>query len=77
MKRFYISDTAHEEYKDLLSEARTGVNLTEGDRTYLDDFFSPLLKNGQSIHHIYAKNKNKMIRSEKSIYRYVKRQFFR
>ena len=76
IKRFYIPDAAHNGYKHLLSEARAGVNLTEGELTYLDGFFSPLLKNGQSIHHIYALNKNEMIRSEKSVYRYVNGSLF-
>jgi len=77
IKRFYIPDVAYKEYRTTLVEVRTGVNLTEEERMHLDDFFSPLLMNGQSIHHIYAKNPNEMVRSEKSIYRYVNGSLFR
>jgi len=77
IKRFYIPDVAYKEYRTTLVEVRTGVNLTEEERMHLDDFFSPLLVNGQSIHHIYAKNPNEMVRSEKSIYRYVNGSLFR
>jgi len=70
-KRYYVSKTAHEEYEVMLVQARTGVNLSEEEVLYIDDLISPMLINGQSIHHVYACNKNKMICSEKSIYRYV------
>jgi len=75
-KRFYISDIAHKKYSETLSESRKGVNLTEREFTYLDDLFSPLLLSGQSIHHIWVNNKNEMICSKKSIYRYVNGSLF-
>lgn len=71
LKRFYSPTTAHNEYRSMLIEAREGVNLTEEEHLYIDKLFSPLLINGQSIHHIWINNKNKMLRCEKSIYRYV------
>jgi IS30 family transposase len=37
----------------------------------LDEFVSPLLMRGQSIHHIAANNPDQLAISEKSIYRYV------
>jgi IS30 family transposase len=75
-KRFYVPSVAHEEYQKILIEAREGVNLTEAEHMYLDELFSPLLINGQSIHHIWASNNNKMIRSKRSIYRYVDGSLF-
>jgi len=76
IRRFYIPSIAHEEYRKTLVEAREGVNLTEEEHLYLDNLFSPLLLNGQSIHHIWVSNKNKMIRSKRSIYRYVDGSLF-
>ena len=76
MKKFYISDVAHKDYKKVLVESREGVNLTLEELKFLDDFMSPLLLNGQSIHHICAHNPNMMIRSEKSYYRYVDASLF-
>lgn len=77
VKRFYIPKIAHKEYETLLKEARSGVNLSEEEYLHLDDFFSPLLLNGQSISHICAKNPNEMICSTKSIYRYVSGGLFK
>jgi len=76
IKRFYIPSIAHEEFRKTLVEAREGVNLTEAEHMYLDNLFSPLLLNGQSIHHIWVSNKDKMIRSKRSIYRYVDGSLF-
>lgn len=70
-KRFYSPSIAHDEYRSVLIQAREGVNLTEAEHMYIDELFSPLLINGQSIHHIWINNKNNMLRCEKSIYRYV------
>ena len=70
-KKYYIACKAQKEYKEVLVQVRTGANISEQELLYIDNFFSPLLKNGQSIHHIFAKNMNAMICSEKSIYRYV------
>lgn len=70
-KLFYSPQSAHDEYRTMLVEAREGVNLTSLEQKHIDKLFSPLLINGQSIHHIWLNNKNEMIRCEKSIYRYV------
>lgn len=75
-KRFYVAKIAHENYRNTLVAAREGVNLTELEHQYLDELFSPFLINGQSIHHIWASHKSEMIRSEKSIYRYVNSNLF-
>ena len=71
-KLYYVPDVAHKEYRATLVEARSGVNLTETELLHLDKLYSPLLINGQSVHHIFASNPNNMVCSEKSVYRYVK-----
>ena len=70
-KRYYLHKQAHEAYREMLSEARVGANITEEELLELDEFISPLLKNGQSVHHIFANNPNEFEISEKSVYRYV------
>lgn len=70
-KRYYIHKAAHKDYLSHLAECRSGANLTEGELLQLDEFFSPLILRGQSIHHICANNPNQMFCSEKSLYRYV------
>ncbi len=70
-KRYYLHKTAHEAYREMLVESRKGVNITQDELLELDEFVSPLLKRGQSIHHIFANNPDEFELSEKSVYRYV------
>ena len=70
-KCYYFAETANTQYKVTLVKAREGVNLTELELSHIDKLFSNLLMNGQSIYQIFTSNPKKMIRSEKSIYRYV------
>jgi IS30 family transposase len=70
-KRYYLHRKAHMAYRETLVESRTGANITEEELLALDEFVSPLLVNGQSVHHIVANNPDQFNVSEKSIYRYV------
>ena len=70
-KKYYLHKKAHEAYREMLSESRAGANITEGELYELDKFISPLLKQGQSVHHIFANNPDEFDISEKSVYRYV------
>jgi len=70
-KKYYLHSKAHEAYREMLVESRIGANITEDELITLDEFVSPLLKRGQSVHHIVAQNKDQFQVSEKSIYRYV------
>ena len=53
------------------SESRSGFNLCEDELKQLDSVISPLLKNGQSIHHILANNQDKISCCEKTAYIYA------
>jgi IS30 family transposase len=55
----------------MLVESRAGANITEGELLALDGLVSPLVRQGQSIHHIVANNPDQFNVSEKTIYRYV------
>jgi len=70
-KRYYIHRKAHEAYREMLVESRTGANISEEELIALDKFVSPMLIQGQSVHHIVANNPDQFNVSEKSIYRYV------
>jgi len=70
-KRYYLHRKAHEAYREMLVESRSGANITEGDLMALDEFVSPLLRQGQSPHHIVANNPDQFNVSEKTVYRYV------
>lgn len=68
-KRLYIADFAHREYRDILSESRTGLSYSEDEIRYLDEFISPLIRQNQSPHHICATNADYLTVSERTIYR--------
>ena len=70
-KKYYINKKAHEAYREMLVESRTGANITEDELLALDEMVSPLIRRGQSIHHIVTSNADEFNISEKSIYRYV------
>jgi IS30 family transposase len=70
-KKYYLHKKAHEAYREMLIDSRTGANITESELHELDRFISPLLKQGQSVHHIFANNPDEFDISEKSVYRYV------
>lgn len=70
-KAFYNAIPAQKEYKDILSESRKGINITENEAAHLEQVISPLIRKGQSIHHICTKNKDSIMYSEKTIYNYV------
>ena len=70
-KRYYIHRKAHEAYREMLVESRSGANITEDELLALDEIVSPLVMRGQSVHHIVTHNPDQFEVSEKSIYRYV------
>lgn len=70
-RRYYLHHQAHKAYRETLVQSRTGVNISEVELLLLNEFVSPLILKGQSVHHIVANNPNQFRVSEKSIYRYV------
>lgn len=70
-KKYYLHKKAHEAYREMLVESRTGANITEDDLLYLDELVSPLIRRGHSVHHIVVHNADRLEVSEKSLYRYV------
>ena len=70
-KKYYLHKKAHDAYRETLVEARVGANITEDELLALDELVSPLIRRGQSVHHIVTNNADKFNVSEKSIYRYV------
>jgi len=62
---------AHEAYRETLVESRTGANIPEEELIALDELISPLVRQGQSIHHVAVHNADLLNVCEKTIYRYV------
>lgn len=70
-KRYYLHNQAHKAYRETLVQSRTGANISEDELLLLNEFISPLILKGQSVHHIVVNNRNEFRVSEKSLYRYV------
>jgi IS30 family transposase len=70
-KYVYSAEKADADYRKRLSEARSGFNLSDSELNYIDEICSPLLKNGQSVYHVISTNKNKLLCSERTLYRLV------
>ena len=70
-KRFYHATAADSEYRSVLSEARTGISLSEAEVKRLDRIISPLIMKGQSLNHICANNRDSIMVSESTLYRLV------
>lgn len=68
-KFVYKALRADQEYRSVLSENRQGFNLTTGEVKLIDQVVSPLIKNGQSIHHICVNNGDQLPVGERTIQR--------
>lgn len=76
-KHFYKAIYAQNQYESVRSESRSGFNLTEKELAHLDSIISPLIKNGQSIHHILSNNQDLISCCEKTVYIYADHGLFR
>lgn len=70
-KHMYRALFAQKEYEAVRSESRQGVGLSPEEIKRLDDIVTPLIKKGQSIHHICANNADIIMVDEKTIYNYI------
>jgi len=70
-KSLYKAVTAEDEAKLSLRESRSGISLDEDEIQRIDGIVTPLVLQGQSIHHICCSNKDSIMSSERTIYNYV------
>ena len=73
-KYYYRALPSFNKYKQLLSESRQGINMTELELANLDRIISPLVKKGQSISHIYKTHDIPCTRA--TLYRYLSNNCF-
>ena len=67
----YDAKTAQKAYEKTLSQSRTGFAISYDELKRIDDIVSPLIRQGQSIHHICRNNADLIMCDEKSIYNYI------
>lgn len=69
-KAFYRASTAQRQYKTVLVESRTGINISPQDLTLLDELVTPLIRQGHSPYMI-LQNHPEIGLCEKTIYNYI------
>lgn len=75
-KRLYSASYAQKEYEQVRRESRSGFALSEAELRQLDAVVSPLLKKGQSLHHIAVHHADELMRSERTLYAYINSGLF-
>ena len=75
-KRLYKASYAQREYEQIRSESRSGFALSEAELRQIDDVVSPLLKKGQSLHHIAVHHADELMKSERTLYAYINSGLF-
>lgn len=71
-KSYYDPQKADAQYQELLRTAREGYNMTALELRKIDTQISPLLKQGQSIHHAFLAVGDAVTVSESTVSRLVK-----
>lgn len=75
-KAFYRASKAQKDYDLLKTESRSGFAISEAELKQLDNVISPLIKNGQSIHHISIHHADEIMKSERTLYKYINNGLF-
>lgn len=75
-KSIYYAERAQKESKTLRTQSRSGFALSETELDHLDQIVSPLLRNGQSLHHIALHHQDETMVSERTLYTYVNNGLF-
>lgn len=75
-KAFYKASHAQREYESLRSESRSGFAISEEELKHLDSVVSPLLMQGQSLHHIAVSHLDEVMKSERTLYGYINSGLF-
>ena len=70
-KHLYKAVPAQQEADAVRSESRAGTHLAPKELAHVRNVVAPLLKKGQSLHHIWAANKDTLMVSERTLYSLV------
>ncbi|MBQ8949959.1 MAG: IS30 family transposase [Eubacterium sp.] len=70
-KYLYNASYADREYREKLSEARRGIDMTKDELIALDELVSPLIRKGQPLSHILEEHRGEIPVSERTLYYYI------
>lgn len=77
IKYYYRAIEANKCSETLKRESRSGINLSEEELKEADDLISERLKKGQSLHHIFTSEKDLVMISERTAYKYLNSGLFK
>ena len=72
----YYARKADDSYREVKSNARKGINLTEEEVYKINTILTPLIKNGQTINHLYINHPDILDFSKAAFYNYVNNGVF-
>lgn len=67
----YFAKSSHRQYKQTLTDARSGFDLTAGELIQINDIVSPRLQKGQSVYHILNSEDVSLGVSASTVYRLI------
>ena len=67
----YYARKANDSYKELISNCRSGINLTEEEIFNINNIITPLVKKGQTTNHLYINHSDVLNFSKASFYNYI------
>ena len=70
-KHIYHAEWADADYHKAFSDSHSGFTFSEEELKHFDSIVSPLICQGQSIHHICVTNADSLMVSERSLYRII------
>ena len=72
IKQYYYAKFANDEYKEMLSSKRMGINLSKDEAYDIDTLITPLIRDKhQTIAHVYANHPDEIKFSRTTMYKYV------
>lgn len=74
-KFVYRHKDAHEGYRRTLVAERSGINLPPEEVSALNAVLVPAVNKGQSVYHVMTNNPSLFTRSEKTVYRYIRKGY--
>ena len=72
----YYARKAHDSYKELISNCRQGINLTEEEIFNINTVITPLVKKGQTTNHLFINHAEVLNFSKVSFYNYINNGVF-
>ncbi|WP_313585286.1 helix-turn-helix domain-containing protein, partial [Lacrimispora sp.] len=75
-RKIYSSKYADDTYRDVLVSSREGINQTPERIQEMNDLLTPLLRQGQSMGHIYATHAEELRCSRRTAYSYIESGIF-